>query len=55
MFFLILEEFLNILYMAKVGRAKKYTIPNARKAIAIIKARYFSSPSCHIVSKCLTP
>jgi hypothetical protein len=55
MIFLVLEEFFSILYMAKDGRARKYTIPNARKAITIIKARYFSSPSCHTISKCLTP
>lgn len=55
MVFLVLEEFFSILCMAKDGRATKYTIPNARKAIAIIKARYFSSPSCYTISKCLTP
>jgi hypothetical protein len=36
MVFLALEEFFNILYMAKDGRARKYTIPNARKAITIL-------------------
>jgi hypothetical protein len=36
MVFLVLEEFFSILYMAKDGRAIKYTIPNARRAITIL-------------------